>query len=91
MNIHKTLLLAAASGLSLAAGAQGKAYLETDFDDGIPSDFTLVDMDENPVAVSNYSHATIDGSWAANPADTKDNGAAFSFSSCSMSIPWKTG
>lgn len=87
MNIHKTLLLAAASGLSLAAGAQGKAYLETDFDDGIPSDFTLVDMDENPVAVSNYSHATIDGSWAANPADTKDNGAAFSFSSCQYEYP----
>ena len=87
MNIHKTLLLDAASGLSLAAGAQGKVYLETDFDNGIPSDFTLVDMDENPVSAPNYNNATVSDSWAANLADVKTNSAAFSFSSCQYDYP----
>lgn len=83
----RTIILLMAAGTSVAAGAQVKTYLEADFDKGIPSDFTLIDMDDNPVAVSNYQRVETSGSWAANPVDTKGNNAAFSFSSCQYDYP----
>lgn len=84
---HKAIILCAALSASVAAGAQDEAYLSADFNAGIPSDFTLVDMDENPVSAPDYQRATLGGSWAANIIDTRDNMAAFSFSSCNYDYP----
>lgn len=76
---YKTILVSAVMGIALSAKAQ-EVYLQANFDGGIPSDFLLVDWDQNPVSQSYYMNADINGAWVANPIDRGDNQAAFSFS-----------
>ena len=84
---NKALTLWLALSAALTAGADDKAYLQTDFDKGIPSDYVLIDMDENPVVATDYNRASTGGSWTANAIDTKTNMAAFSFSSALYEFP----
>lgn len=59
---------------------QGNVYYQTNFDDGIPESFTLIDNDETPIKATVYQNVGLNGSWFANEIDTKTNRAAFSVS-----------
>lgn len=69
-----------ALAVSSAATAQQKVYLSDDFDSGIPSGYTTLDRDENPIVSALYKNIGTSGSWAANEIERSGNRAAFSFS-----------
>lgn len=81
INFHMKRILTGVMAVALSATAMGqpKVYLSENFDNGIPSEFTTIDRDENPVATSYYKNVTIGSSWIANIIDSKTNKAAFSF------------
>ena len=54
MNKITTAIMALA--VSSAATAQQKVYLSDDFDSGIPSGYTTLDRDENPIVSALYKN-----------------------------------
>lgn len=80
-----SVLIAACTMLTVHG--QGNVYYQTNFDDGIPADFTLIDNDETPVNTNLYRNVNLNGSWFANEIDTKANYAAFSVSRYSYNLP----
>lgn len=59
---------------------QVNTYFQTNFDNGIPEGFIVIDNDETPVNTTVYQNVNLNGSWFANEIDTKTNYAAFSVS-----------
>lgn len=85
--MNKKLLSIIAVCSCLTVHGQSNTYLQTNFDSGIPNDFTLIDNDETPVNASVYQKVDLNGSWSANQIDEKGNYAAFSFSRCNYDLP----
>lgn len=67
--------------------AQSDVYYQTDFNDGIPANFTLIDKDENPIKTGDFNNITPNGSWFASRVDTQSNQAALSTSNCQYDLP----
>lgn len=62
-------------------------YLQTDFQGGIPSDYTVLDRDENPTKAGLRNITFPNGSWVTSLVDSEDDQAAVSSSFSTYNYP----
>lgn len=77
--IFSAVIIWGASVAVIPAKAQ-EIYLQTDFQEGIPSNYTVLDRDENPTRAGLRNIVFTDGSWVASLVDSNEDQAAVSSS-----------
>lgn len=79
-------IILGASMVVIPAIAQ-EIYLQTDFQGGIPSDYMILDRDENPTKAGLRNITFSNGSWVASVVDSEDDQAAVSSSFSTYDYP----
>lgn len=83
---YAAILFSLASTAVMPVVAQD-IYLQTDFQEGIPADYTLLDRDENPTMAGLRNISFPGGSWAVSLVDSNDDRAAVSSSFSTYDYP----